>query len=146
MDLLVKKDADNLRNCLIERNILDSIIEYDKPLRNTNNIILIINKNKQNEDVLFIKESDETLRPYMHPSSILKCYESREKTDRISDVISNEELKENDYNLNPRRYVYTLNYKQKDLKEVISNQQEYTAKIRSLDEEIDSILDEIKKL
>ncbi len=147
LDLLVKRDAYNLRKCLIDRNILDSIIEYDRSYRNSLNIILIIRKNRQNKDVLFIKQDDEEYRrPMMHPRQIKECYQERSKVDRFSDIITNDELIENDYNLNPKRYVYTLDYEPKDLGELTSKQQEYTSQIRQLDGEIDELLDKITKL
>ena len=148
LDLFVKRDAYNLRKCLIDRNILDAIIEYDKSYRNPHNIILIIKKNKENEDILFIKQNGEEhiIRSVIHPRKLYECYKERTRIARFSDIITNDEIRENDYNLNPKRYVYTLDYEPKDLGELTSKQQEYTSQIRSLDEEIGELLDKISKL
>ena len=147
LDLLVKRDTYNLREVLIEDNLVESIIEYDRSYRNSKNIILIIRKNKESDDILFIKQDDDTFRRQMSlPKFIEECYRLRNKIDRFSDIITNDEIKENDYNLNPKRYVYTLDYEPKDLGELTSKQHEYTSQIRQLDEEIEELLDKISKL
>lgn len=145
LDLLVKKDAYKLRKCLIDSNILDSIIEYDKSIRNNMNIILIIKKNKKTDDILFIKENENSSRSFIHPRKILECYKERRKIKKFSDIISNQEIIENEYNLNPRRYVYTLEYIPKDLDEIKRKQKAYKSKLRELDEEIEELLYKIQK-
>lgn len=147
LDLLVKRDAYNLRKCLIDKNLIESIIEYDKSYRNPNNIILIIRKNKESKDTQFIKENYEDISGLRRRENILyDCLKERSIISRFSDIITNEEIMENDYNLNPKRYVYTLDYEPKDLEELTSKQQEYTSQIRDLDGEIDEILEKIRKL
>lgn len=145
LDLLVKKDAYNLRKCLIDSNILDSIIEYDRSIRNDMNIILIIKKNKKTDDILFIKENENSSRSFIHPRKILECYKERRKIKKFSEILSNQEIMENDYNLNPRRYVYTLEYIPKDLDEIKKEQKKYKSQLRQLDEEIEELLDKIQK-
>ncbi len=147
LDLLVKRDAYHLRSELIGRNLIESIIEYDRSYRNSKNIILIIRKNKESDDILFIKRDYENLRSMRHLiNSIEECYRLRNKIDKFSDIITNEEIVENDYNLNPKRYVYTLDYEPKDLEELTLKQREYTSQIRDLDGEIDELLEKISKL
>ncbi len=142
-DILVKKDTLEFRKKLIEENLIDSIIEYQKTLRDSDIILLVLKNDKKTEDILFIKQKDRMIR--LNHKKILDCYTNRNKIPLFSDVITNEEIIENDYNLNPKRYVYTLEYKSKNVDELLSRQENYKEKVKQLDEEIDKILEEIKQ-
>ena len=144
-DLLVKNDALQLRKCLIERNLLDVVIDYDSGFRSKDIIILIINKNKKTDDFLFIKPK-HLLPGLILPSdeeNMIKSYENREIIPKLSNIIDKEEIIKNEYNLNPKRYVYTLDYEEQPIEKILDQQKKYSDRIRKLDEEIE---DRIKRL
>lgn len=144
-DLLVKSDAQQLRKCLIERNLLDVVIDYDSGFRSRDIIILILNKNKKTDDFLFMKPKRILgLRIPKEEEKIFKSYENREILPKFSNIIDKEEIIKNDYNLNPKRYVYTLDYEEIPTEKIISQQKGYSQQITQLDEEIEEMLKTIK--
>lgn len=141
-DLLVKNDALQLRKCLIERNLLDVVIDYDSGFRSKDIIILIINKNKKTDDFLFIKPK-HLLPGLILPSdeeNMIKSYENREIIPKLSNIIDKEEIIKNEYNLNPKRYVYTLDYEEQPIEKILDQQKKYSDRIRKLDEEIEDMI------
>lgn len=144
-DILVRKDSIELRKCLIENNMLDAVIEYRTGMR-TEIIILIINKNKKTDDILFIKENRITSsRSKIIHDKIVDCYKNREKIKHFSNIVTKEEIKENEYKIIPKRYVYTLKYETRNISEVIDEQKRYTQQIHELDDEISRLLNELNK-
>lgn len=141
-DLLVKNDALQLRKCLIERNLLDVVIDYDSGFRSKDIIILIINKNKKTDDFLFIKPK-HLLPGLILPSdeeNMIKSYENREIIPKLSNIIDKEEIIRNEYNLNPKRYVYTLDYEEQPIEKILDQQKKYSDRIMKLDEEIEDMI------
>jgi len=141
-DLLVKSDAQQLRQCLIENNLLDVVIDYDSGFRSRDIIILILNKNKESEDFLFIKPK-HLLPGLLLPSeeqSIFKSYENREIIPKFSNIIDKDEIIKNDYNLNPKRYVYTLDYEKQSIEDILNKQKKCSDRIKELDQEIEAML------
>lgn len=145
-DLLVKSDAQHLRECLIERNLLDVVIDYDSGFRSRDIIILIINKHKKTEDFLFMNP-DNIFGLVLPPDeeNIFKSYKNREIISKFSNIVNKDEIIKNDYNLNPKRYVYTLDYEKIPTEEIISQQKEYSDQITQLDKEIEEMLKNINK-
>ena len=74
---------------------------------------------------------------------ICEGYEKREAIPKLGSIITKDEIIDNEYNLNPKRYVYTLDYEEKSIKDVLNRQKEYAAQIKELDEEIEEILKKI---
>ena len=141
-DLLVKKDALKIREYLIEENLLDTVIDYETGHRSRDITILIINKNKKTDDFLFVKPPAMFI-PFLVSAfhdDILEVYNERKIEAKFSNIISNDEIIKNEYNLNPKRYVYTLDYKQTPIKDILENQNEYSNQIKQLDEEIEELL------
>lgn len=141
-DLLVKNDALQLRKCLIERNLLDVVIDYDSGFRSKDIIILIINKNKKTDDFLFIKPK-HLLPGLILPSdeeNMIKSYENRKIFPKLSNIIDKEEIIKNEYNLNPKRYVYTLDYEEQPIEKILNQQKKYSDRIMKLDEEIEDMI------
>lgn len=141
-DLLVKNDAIQLRKCLIDKNLLDVVIDYDSGFRSRDIIILIINNNKKSDDFLFIKPK-QILPGLIFPpdeENIFKTYENREIIPKFNNLITKEEIIKNDYNLNPKRYVYTLDYENKAIEDILDEQKKYSDRIKELDEEIREML------
>ena len=141
-DLLVKNDAYKLRKYLIEQNLLDMVVDYESGFRTRDITILVLNNNKKTDDFLFIK-IPELLPGFsgMFDDNILEIYEKREEEPKFSSLINKDEIIKNEYNLNPKRYVYTLEYEEKPVTDIINEQKEYSKEIRKLDDEIEQLLD-----
>ena len=141
-DLLVKNDAYKLRKYLIEQNLLDMVVDYESGFRTRDITILVLNNNKKTDDFLFIK-IPELLPGFsgMFDDNILEIYEKREEEPKFSSIINKDEIIKNEYNLNPKRYVYTLEYEEKPVTDIINEQKEYSKEIRKLDDEIEQLLD-----
>ncbi len=140
--LLVKKDALKLRKYLIDNNLLDVVIEYESGYRSRDITILVINNNKKTDDFLFIKPP-EMFPTFLLPAfneNILEIYKERKIESRLSNIINKDEIIKNEYNLNPKRYVYTLDYKKVAVDDILKNQREYSDEIKKLDDEIDDML------
>jgi type I restriction enzyme M protein len=110
-------NEEKIRKQLIEKNLIDAIIGLpEKLFFNTQIpvILLIIKKNKQYEDFLFIDASKDFEKKGKHNdlknetiSKIVNTYRERKNVDRFSNVTTLEEIQMNDYNLNIPRYVDT---------------------------------------
>ena len=70
-------------------------------------------------------------------NKILETYRARKDVDKYAHVASNEEIKENEYNLNIPRYVDTFEEEEPiDLQEVIKQIEEDNKEIEQLEREI----------
>lgn len=104
-----------IRQRLTELNYIESIIGLPaKVFYNTDipTVIITLKKNKENKDILFIDASEEfknvspkNVLEEKHIDKILATYQGRKEIDRFSKRVSEEEIKENDYNLNIPRYI-----------------------------------------
>lgn len=104
-----------IRQKLIELNLLDAVIGLpEKAFLATDipTVILVIKKNRQNKDILFIDASKECTKEKAYNvvkdenvEKVLKTYHDRSNQDRFSNVVSFDDAKENDFNLNIPRYV-----------------------------------------
>ena len=141
---------EKIRKQLIENNLIDSIIGLpDKLFMNTQipTLILVLNKNKKTNDVLFIDSSKNCIKKSKqndmneeHINKIISTYRERKEIEKYSHLASYEEIVKNDYNLNIPRYVDTSEEKKlPDLKEVVKD-------IIEIDNEIEKINKELKEL
>lgn len=105
----------DIRKNLILKNYIDMVIQLPEKtfLKTTTPVILIVlKKNKETKDILFIDASDEcdksgkqnVLKPE-HIENMLNIYKQRKNVDKLSHVATESEIKENDFNLNIPRYV-----------------------------------------
>ncbi|BDQ49363.1 hypothetical protein EfsSVR2281_11740 [Enterococcus faecalis] len=109
---------EKIRKKLIEKNLLDAVIGLPaKAFMNTDipTVLLVLKKNRLNKDILFIDASKEFKKEKAwnvledeHVAKILEVFQSRKAVDKFSSVVTIEELKENDFNLNIPRYVDTF--------------------------------------
>ena len=107
-----------IRKQLIEGNLLDTVIGLPEKLFFGTGIpaaILIFNKAKQDDKVLFIDASREfksgknqNQLTQANINKIVTCYKERKTTDKYSYLANLAEIQENDYNLNIPRYVDTF--------------------------------------
>ena len=141
---------EKIRKQLIENNLIDSIIGLpDKLFMNTQipTLILVLNKNKKTNDVLFIDSSKNCIKKSKqndmneeHINKIISAYRERKEIEKYSHLASYEEIVKNDYNLNIPRYVDTSEEKKlPDLKEVVKD-------IIEIDNEIEKVNKELKEL
>lgn len=141
---------EKIRKQLIENNLIDSIIGLpDKLFMNTQipTLILILNKNKKTNDILFIDSSKNCIKKSKqndmneeHINKIISTYRERKEIEKYSHLASYDEIVKNDYNLNIQRYVDTSEEKKlPDLKEVVKD-------IIRIDNEIEKTNKELKEL
>ena len=141
---------EKIRKQLIENNLIDSIIGLpDKLFMNTQipTLILVLNKNKKTNDVLFIDSSKNCIKKSKqndmneeHINKIISTYRERKEIEKNTHLASYEEIVKNDYNLNIPRYVDTSEEKKlPDLKEVVKD-------IIEIDNEIEKVNKELKEL
>ena len=100
---------EKIRKQLIENNLIDSIIGLpDKLFMNTQipTLILVLNKNKKTNDVLFIDSSKNCIKKSKqndmneeHINKIISTYRERKEIEKYSHLASYEEIVKNDYNL-----------------------------------------------
>lgn len=109
-----------IRRQLVDMNLLDAVIGLPANLFYGTGIpacILVFKKNRTRTDVLFIDASGEGNYEKGKNQNILRdsdiarivaTYEARETVDKYSYLATQDEIKENDYNLNIPRYVDTF--------------------------------------
>ena len=107
-----------IRKQIIDNNLLDAVIGLPSNLFFGTSIpasIMVIKKQKDNNNVLFIDASNEFEKQKNqnklrddHLQKIIATYNNREELEKYSHVAMLEEIKENDYNLNIPRYVDTF--------------------------------------
>ncbi|MGK0721928.1 type I restriction-modification system subunit M [Leucobacter sp. W1478] len=113
-----------IRKYLIDNNYVDAVIQLPADLFFGTTIatcIIVLKKSKTSNDVLFIDASGEISRAGNknkltegHRGRILDAFTKREDEDHYAQVISNEQIAANDYNIAVSSYV-----KQEDTREVI---------------------------
>lgn len=133
-----------IRKNIIENNLLDAVIGLPGNLFYGTNIpvcILVIKKNREREDILFIDASNETLEKGSNQDiltkdnidKIMNTYDNYEVIDKYSYIASKEEIEENSYNLNISRYVDTF-------------EEEEMVNMDNIKKEISSIREELKEV
>ena len=132
-----------IRKKLIDENLLDAVVGLPGNLFYGTGIptaILVFKKNRTSSDILFIDAS----REYMdiknqnklsrnHLDKIVSTYRNKNKIDKYSSLVSINQVKDNDYNLNIPRYVDTF-------------EEEEPVDISLVQNEIKSIENEIQNL
>ncbi len=111
---------ERIRRKLIEMNLLDAVIGLPANLFFGVSIpvcVLVFKQNRSRNDILFInasgegfyeKEKNQNKLREIDIQRIFNVYEKYESVDRFSYVVTIDELKENEYNLNIPRYVDTF--------------------------------------
>lgn len=123
-----------IRQQIIEFHLLDAVIGLPSNLFYGTSIpacILVFKKNRANTDVLFIdasgkgnyeKGKNQNLLRDCDIEKIVETYKKREVIEKYSYLATQEEIKENDYNLNIPRYVDTFEEEERiDIDEVKAN-------------------------
>lgn len=111
----------------------------------------VIEAIKRKENILFIDASKEfekvktqnKLRP-QHIKKIVETYRDRKEIEKYSQLVTMQEIADNDYNLNIPRYVDTFEEEEPiDIKAVMAEIKELEAKRAELDKEIEVYLKEL---
>lgn len=143
-----------IRQQLLENHNISAVIGLpEKIFTNTGipTVILILEKNRATDDVLFIDASNgfekqknsNKLRPE-DIDRIVETYLKHEDVDKYAHVASFEEIKENDFNLNIPRYVDTFEEEDPiDLVQVSDNLAKVEADIATTQAELLSMIDEL---
>ena len=107
-----------IRQKMVEENLIDAVIGLPEKLFFGTGIptaVLVIQKCKENDNVLFIDASREFIAgtnqntlDYSHIEKIMTTYQMRKTADKYAYLASREVIAENDYNLNIPRYVDTF--------------------------------------
>ncbi|WP_417507671.1 type I restriction-modification system subunit M [Marinomonas gallaica] len=143
-----------IRQQLIEENLLDAVIGLPEKLFYGTGIpaaILIFNKTKTDDTVLFIDASREfksgknqNQLSEDNIGKIVETYRANTKVDKYAYVASLDEIKENDYNLNIPRYVDTFEEEEEiDLMVVRAEREQLQAQMAELETEMAKYLEEL---
>ncbi len=118
-----------IRKTIIEKNYLDAVIGLPANIFYGTGIpttILVFKKNRTVKDILFIdasrefeKAKNQNRLTSEHIDKIVRTYQQRADVERYAHVVTLDEIRENDYNLNIPRYVDTFEQEEEiDLAEV----------------------------
>ena len=150
-----------IRESLIKENLLDAVIGLPAGLFQTTSIpvaILIFDRTREQggvhenrKDVLFIDASKEfvsgknqnTLSDE-HIAKIVDTYKNRREIEKYSHIVTFDEIKENDFNLNIPRYVDTFEEeKEVDLIKVKADIAKAEAELAEVQEKMKKYLEEL---
>jgi type I restriction enzyme M protein len=128
----------DIRKNIVEANLIDAIIALPSKILYHTNIpitLLVLKKNKTDKNILIINAAEEFVEKNLKRNeitdknirNILSIYQDRKQVEGISKLLPIEDLSENDYNLNPSRYInsrldlYINKYKWSNLELVTLN-------------------------
>ncbi len=145
-----------IRKQIIEHNLLDAVIGLPEQLfygTGIPAIIMVFRKNRQRKDVLFIDASTEgnyekgRRQNKLREEDIRKivdAYENYENIDKYAYVASQEEIRENEYNLNIPRYVDTFEEEEPvDMEAVKENINKIKAELNEVEGKMEKYLKEL---
>lgn len=144
-----------IRQYLIDNNYIDCIIQLPDNLFFGTSIatsIMVLKKSKSENATLFIDASKECVKVTNNNKlsdanieRILTAYTKRENTDYVSQLVPNEKIAENDYNLSVSSYVEQEDTREKiDIKVLNAEIVEIVKREQTLRDEIDKIIAEIE--
>ena len=122
-----------IRKHLLEKQNIHAVISLPQGARNFTAIytVLLIFKQKKTDKILFIDASRDGVKNATRLkqnflteegfAKILHTYRNREEVDRYSKLVSLDEIRENDYNLNIPRYIDTFSEKKIDVEATMSS-------------------------
>lgn len=122
-----------IRKYLLEKQNIHAVISLPQGARNYMAIytVLLIFKKKKTDKILFIDASRDGVKNATRLkqnflteegfAKILHTYCNREEVDRYSRLVSLDEIRENDYNLNIPRYIDTFSEKKIDVEATMSS-------------------------
>lgn len=143
-----------IRKCLIEENLLDSVIGLPENLFFGTNIptaILVFKKNRKDKKVLFIDASKDfvkgTNQTYLSKDNIkkiVKTSKDKKEIKHFSKLVSFEEIEKNNFNLNIPKYVDSFQIEEKfNIGEIQEQIETLSKELSSLEVESLKILKEL---
>jgi type I restriction enzyme M protein len=144
-----------IRQYLVEQNFVDAIIQLPINLFYGAAIatcIMVLKKNKSNSDILFIDASEEFVKSgnnnKLTPDNIAHIMEaiiSRQDIPHFAQLVSLDQVQENDYNLTVSTYVTPKDTREKvDIVQLNAQIRDIVAKEQQLRDEIDRFIAEIE--
>lgn len=144
-----------IRKQLIDNNLIDSIIGLpDKMFLNTQipTCILILNKNKKDNNILFIDSSKNFINQAKQNdmsdeqiNKIIETYKNRNEIEKYSHLATYDEIVKNDYNLNIPRYVDTFEDEPlPDLKETVQDLIKLEKETKETEHELKKMLEQLE--
>ena len=143
-----------IRKGILEDNLIDAVIGLPENLFYGVSIpatIVIFKKGRTRKDVLFIEASREYEKGKNQNKltednikKIIDTYTNYKEIEKYSHVATIDEIKENDYNLNIKRYVDVYEEEPEvDIKEVKANIEKINKELIQLEEELKNTLKEL---
>lgn len=144
-----------IRKYLIDNNFVDTVIQLPPDLFFGTSIatcILVLKKNKTENNILFIDASEEFVRNTnknklsdTNIDNIVNIIKDRKDVDNKAIVVSNEDIADNDYNISVNSYLKaTTNEVEIDIVELNKHIEEIVSKQSQVRKELDSIIQELE--
>ena len=144
-----------IRKYLIDNNFVDTVIQLPPDLFFGTGIatcILVLKKNKTENNILFIDASEEFVRNTnknklsdTNISNIISIIKNRTDVENKAVVVSNEDIANNDYNISVNSYLKTSsNEVEIDILELNKHIEEIVAKQSQTRKELDEIIKELE--
>lgn len=144
-----------IRQYMIDNNFVDTVIQLPSDLFFGTSIatcILVLKKNKTDNNILFIDASNEFIRNTNknklsdeNINSIIELIKNRVSVDNKAYLATYEEIKENDYNISVNSYLKQISEEEQiDIKELNKKIKEIVAKENIIRNELDKIIEELE--
>ena len=143
-----------IRKGILEDNLIDAVIGLPENLFYGVSIpatIVVFKKNRARNDVLFIEASREYEKGKNQNTltkeniqKILDTYKNYKEVEKYSHIATMDEIKENEYNLNIKRYVDTFEEEEEiDIEETKKNIEKINEELQVLEKELQESLKEL---
>ena len=143
-----------IRKGILEDNLIDAVIGLPENLFYGVSIpatIVVFKKNRTRNDVLFIEASREYEKGKNQNTltkeniqKILDTYKNYKEIPKYSHIATMDEIKENEYNLNIKRYVDTFEEEEEiDIEETKKNIEKINEELQVLEKELQESLKEL---
>lgn len=139
-----------IRQYFVDNNAVSAVIQLPDNLFFGTSIatcILILEKDKKDDKVVFIDASNEYVRETNNNkltddniNNIIKAYVDKENVDHYVSVVTNEEIAKSDYNLSVSNYVRSVEVREeidihalnKEIEEIVKKEEELRAEINRI--------------
>lgn len=143
-----------IREKILKDNLIEAVIGLPENLFYGVTIpaaIVVFKKNRERKDVLFIeasreyeKDKNQNKLASENIEKIVKIYENYEELEKYSHIATFEEIQENEFNLNIKRYVDTFEEEEEiNIEETKSNIKAIEFEIKELEDELEKSLKEL---
>ncbi|MGM9882063.1 MAG: type I restriction-modification system subunit M [Bacilli bacterium] len=144
-----------IRKYMIDNNFVDAVIQLPSDLFFGTSIatcILVLKKNKNDNNILFIDASNEFIRNTNknklsdeNINNIIELIKNRVSVDNKAYLATYEEIKENDYNISVNSYLKQISEEEQiDIKELNKKIKEIVARENIIRNELDKIIEELE--